>query len=309
MAFGLQCPGGLCLRRPEEFELAVSIVEDYWAGVVQRLEAEVHVFAQLVTHEGERGRENESVLARILESLVPGRYGIGSGLLFDSEDNYSRQTDIVVYDQSDEPAILAQTTQLLFPVESVLACIEVKTTLRGDDVDDCLRKAEDMRALSAAREFPDGSSHPLFVVLAYRAGQLPKTLVSKFMEANEAQRPDLVCIVGQGILMGAHDSIRERNNEPFAAGLALLRDGDGEPIAGEAKGPEMLAVHEGRQFPLVKYAGSQLLVEPSRALLLFVEALVRILALKQGHRAPVLSLYVGSDMRQLAWYNAEGEPV
>jgi hypothetical protein len=124
----------------------VSIVEQYWGGVLQRLEAEVNVFAQLVAHEGEKGRENEAVMARILEALVPQRYGIGSGLLIDTKNNYGNQTDIVVYDQSDEPAVLAQTTQLLFPMESVLACIEVKTTLRDGDVKDCLKKAKNMRA-------------------------------------------------------------------------------------------------------------------------------------------------------------------
>jgi hypothetical protein len=43
---------------------AVSILARYWEGVLQRLEAEVYVFAQLVAHEGERGRENEVVIAR-----------------------------------------------------------------------------------------------------------------------------------------------------------------------------------------------------------------------------------------------------
>ena len=81
----------------------MSIVEEYSAGVLQRLNAEVYVFAQLVTHEGERGRENEAVIARILQALVPQRYGIGSGLLIDTVDQYSRQTDIIVYEQSDDP--------------------------------------------------------------------------------------------------------------------------------------------------------------------------------------------------------------
>ena len=74
----------------------MSIVEQYWGGVLQRLEAEVNVFAQLVAHEGEKGRENEAVMARILEALVPQRYGIGSGLLIDTMNNYGNQTDIVV---------------------------------------------------------------------------------------------------------------------------------------------------------------------------------------------------------------------
>jgi hypothetical protein len=284
----------------------VSIVAEYWAGVLQRLDAEVHVFAQLVMHEGERGRENEAVLARILEALVPQRYGIGSGLLFDTAGKYSRQTDIVVYEQSDEPAVLAQTTQLLFPIESALACIEVKTTLRGDDVTDCMGKARDMRLLSAARQQPDGAEHPLFVVLAYRAGQTPQTIMKKFMEADADGRPDLVCVLEQAILIGADGSIRAGSDAAIDAGLALLRGDDGEPIEGTPTGPDLRQLHEGRQFPMVDHDGRLLLVEPSRALLLFVEALVRRIAERQQRRPPVLSYYITDDTRELAWYAAEG---
>ena len=285
----------------------MSIVNEYWAGVLQRLEAEVNIFAQLVAHEGEKGRENEAVMARILEALVPQRYGIGTGLLIDTGDHYSHQTDIVVYDQSDEPAVLAQTTQILFPMESVLACVEIKTTLRGPDVDDCLEKAADMRTnLAAARAHPDDSEHPLFVVLAYSAGQQPKTIIKKFMDANDEQRPDLVCVVEQGMLLGADESIRADSAAPLDAGIALLRD-DGNPVDGE-KNPDMRYVYQGRPYPMVNYGGKLLLVEPSRVLLLFVETLVRRLAEKQKRPKPVISYYVNDVMRELAWYGTDGKP-
>jgi hypothetical protein len=285
----------------------VSIVEDYWAGVLQRLDAEVHVFAQLVAHEGERGRENEAVLARILEALVPQRYGIGSGLLIDTSDHYSRQTDIVVFDQSDEPAVLAQTTQILFPIESVLACIEVKTTLRGNDLSDCFEKARQMRQdLKPSRRYPNGSKHPLFIVLAYRAGQKPETIAKKLEECPPDDRPDLLCVVQQGLLMGSDGSIRE-GSEALDVGLALYRE-NGHPLAGRATGPELLALRANKQYPLVGYGKKLLLVDSSRALLLFVEALVRLLAGRQNRESPVLSQYVSVDMRELAWYEQRGAP-
>ena len=226
----------------------MAIVEQYWAGVLQRLEAEVNVFAQLVAHEGEKGRENEAVMARILEALVPQRYGIGSGLLIDTHNKYSNQTDIVVYDQSDEPSVLAQTTQLLFPMESVLACIEVKTTLRDSDVKDCIKKAKNMRTkLTPARLQGDGTTHPLFVVLAYRSGQRPENIAKKFLTAAEAERPDLVCVVEQGLLLGAGASIRNGSTAPMDGGVALLRE-NGSPVRGE-KTRGMKYVYRGRQYP------------------------------------------------------------
>jgi hypothetical protein len=213
-----------------------------------------------------------------------------------------------VYDQSDEPAVLAQTTQLLFPMESVLACVEVKTTLRGPDLTDCFTKAANMRTeLEAARAHPDGAKHPLFVVLAYRADRKPQTIISKLMDADDIRRPDLLCVVEQGILAGAEGSIRVGSDARLDAGLALLLQ-NGLPIEGEPTGPEMRQVHEGRQYPLVQYGDDLVLVQPSRALLLFVEAIVRRLAERQRRPLPVISYYVNTAMRELAWCGSDGRP-
>jgi len=48
-------------------------------------------------------------------------------MVIDRFDSYARQADIVLFEQVDEPAVLAQTTQLIYPIESVRASIEVKT--------------------------------------------------------------------------------------------------------------------------------------------------------------------------------------
>jgi hypothetical protein len=71
-------------------------------------------------------------------------------MLIDSKDNYSRQIDLIVYDRADEPAILAQTTQVLYPIENVYACIEVKTTLYARTVEGCAKNKK------AVLELPRG---------------------------------------------------------------------------------------------------------------------------------------------------------
>ena len=235
----------------------------------------------------------------MLGAFVPQRYGLGSGLLIDSDDRYSRQTDVLLFDQSDEPAALAQTTQLLFPVENVLAAIEVKTTLRKEDIDDCFKKSESIRTLDTAREHPDKSTHPLFIVLAYTSSPLPATVVRHFREGDAAFRPDLVCVLGPGLMLSSAGPSSDKR-QGLAAGLALLRDTDGNYVEAEPTGPDMMAPYEGRQYPIVEHAGKSLLADRGRALLLFVEALVRLLAEKQGRPAPVISHYVTAAMRELA---------
>ncbi len=142
---------------------------------------------------------------------------------------------------------------------------------------------------------------------SYRAGQQPATLAKKFHEAADDERPDLVCVVEQGMLAGAEGSIRKASQARLDSGLALLLDG-GEPIEGTPTGPDMRQVHRGRQFPIVRYGERLLLVEPSRGLLLFVETLVRRLADKQARTVPVISHYVNEQMRELAWHAPDGSP-
>ena len=89
---------------------------------------------RLVPHHGEQGRANELTLSRLLESLLPSNVSVGSGIIFDSAGRASGQTDLILYDASSQPRFLAQTTQFLFPVETVLAAIEVKTTLDDEEL-------------------------------------------------------------------------------------------------------------------------------------------------------------------------------
>lgn len=107
--------------------------------------------------------------------------------------------------------------------------------------------------------------------------------------------------------MAAGGLARPGRPDEFDAGLAQLRE-NGEPIEGTPTGPDMRQTHRGRQYPIVTFGSRQLLVEPSRALLLFIEALVRRLAARQERPEPVMSLYITKEMRELAWYAEDGSP-
>lgn len=76
--------------------------------------------------------------------------------------------DILLFDQSDEPTVMAQTTQLLFPVEQVRAAVEVKSRLTAEEIRDCGAKRASLGSLvshaTPARE-------PAFVVLAYEGSR------------------------------------------------------------------------------------------------------------------------------------------
>jgi hypothetical protein len=176
--------------------MAQNVVEEYWSGVLNRLQAEVESFNQIIAHLGEKGRENELSLARVLERLIPTRYAVGSGLLIDADGHSSRQLDIIIYDQADEPAIFGQTTQVLYPVENVRACIEVKTTANKTEIQDAGKKCKSVRSLKSRT-----NRWPVIALAAYSASQMAETLATHLLELDaSSERPEIACVIELGFL-------------------------------------------------------------------------------------------------------------
>jgi hypothetical protein len=284
----------------------VSVVAQYWSGVLQRLQAEVEVFSRLVRHEGERGRANEVALASVLQAFFPRRLGVGTGLLIDTGDRYSKQSDLVVFEQVDEPTVLAQTTHLLHPVESVVVVVEVKTTLRQDDITDCAAKKEALLRLQPARQHPDGSTHPVFAVLAYDVGMSIDTLKRHWNGTASDFRPDLLCCVNSAIIGGAL-APGAAAGDAYPLGFTFLheQDADGDRLAAyltaSVGAEEMHEMRDGRTYMIVDLDGQRLLAEPARALLIFVESLVRGIAAKEGRPLPTVSHYMDSRVSEVRW--------
>lgn len=285
----------------------MAVVEEYWSGVLQRLQAEVDIFNRLIKHAGEKGRENELSLARILASLIPKRYGVGSGLLIDSKDGYSSQTDIVIFNQADDPAVLAQSSQVLFPVENVRACIEVKTSVGSEEISDCGDKVASVKRL-----YSSSGSTPLYTLVGYDSTVFPGAIARNIRSLDAEKRPDLVCILNQAIFGGWEEFVcypisQLTQPKKYVIGIAQLHEVDegGQRIPGKHVAmPERPAENfryerGGNHFPITMVNKEFYVVEPSRTLLLFCESLLRLLALRECQAAPTLSVYVTPTAREL----------
>jgi len=84
-----------------------------------------------VAHKGLRGRFRELLVDALLAPWLPPYAGCGTGMIVDVLDRVreSTQEDIVVFDRSLVPAVLAHPAALegVFPVDGVLMRIEVKS--------------------------------------------------------------------------------------------------------------------------------------------------------------------------------------
>jgi hypothetical protein len=100
-------------------------------------------------HPGEFGGFRESLVRDLLARFLPESYGVSQGFVISPEGDVSSQCDIIIYSRQHAPVIHSAEQQRFFPVESVVAVGEVKSTLANAALKDaCLKlhKVKEMRA-------------------------------------------------------------------------------------------------------------------------------------------------------------------
>lgn len=95
------------------------------------------------------GDEREAALLEGLQEILPKRYAITKGKLFDSDGNTSNEFDLIIYDPQDAITPLNVSGRKMIPVETEFGVIEVKSRLSLQDYEsasatinslDCLRR-------------------------------------------------------------------------------------------------------------------------------------------------------------------------
>ncbi|WP_144276395.1 DUF6602 domain-containing protein [Demequina sp. NBRC 110053] len=275
---------------------APGLIERYWTGVATQLQLEVNSFSRLIEHQGEKGRANELAMAQMVGRLLPSSLAVGSGVIFDQYGKQSRQIDLIVFDMASRPQLLAQSSQILFPVETVLAAVEVKTTLDAQEARDIGEKVESVRTLESSSALP-----PAIGAFAYSAAVSPATAAEHLASLEDSRRPEFACVLDPGVVGGvaAGDAL---------AGLVPLHelDAEGERVPYAWQLPEAPALtrfsRSGVDYPvsrLDKASAAFTVFEPGRALLLFADALLSELASRSDTRVEWLSGYIPSRAREV----------
>lgn len=138
-----------------------DIVNDWLADHAESLNRQAQS-AGLLNHGSIVGQVREFLVSNFLKSFLPECVEIGTGRVFDSKGNQSKQIDIVLYD-SRCPALRFPSGVSMFPiegviVEGVIATIEVKSSLSSQrDVGKALDNCSSVMACALADW---KSSHP-----------------------------------------------------------------------------------------------------------------------------------------------------
>lgn len=84
-----------------------------------------------VKNDGEKGAFREFFIVSLIRPLMPRHFGVGSGVVVSSNEQQSRQTDVIIYDRRLLPPVLLAGDRGIFPIDSVLGVVEVKSTLKA----------------------------------------------------------------------------------------------------------------------------------------------------------------------------------
>jgi hypothetical protein len=109
---------------------------------------------RLIVHPGVRGRFRELLVNNLLSPWLPPYVGCGTGVIVDAENRarQSTQEDIVLFDQSLVPSIVASThaPDGIFPLNGVLARVEVKSVLTKTNLRDAVLAASEIMPMKFA---------------------------------------------------------------------------------------------------------------------------------------------------------------
>jgi hypothetical protein len=111
----------------------------------QILAARLQAVRASLTHAGEKGRDLEFHVRRLLRDLLPAEYGLTTGFVAYVEDGaikLTKQLDILIYDAVRHGPLIHMETCDVLPLEAVFGYVEVKATLRSSS-DNTTEPAQD----------------------------------------------------------------------------------------------------------------------------------------------------------------------
>lgn len=194
-----------------------------------------------ISHKGEKGAFREYFMAELIRPCIPSHFGVGSGIVVDAYERQSKQSDIIIYDRRKMPPIMLRGDRGIFPIDCVLAVIEVKSILEARDYKDLVDAGR--RFFPNDKDNPNGlhiaipgkledhnTVYPLYAVFGYTADADRDEL-----ERLEEQVPGgsyyirLICILDKGVWsmndgVSLNDNIGENAVRFLTSALNKLED-------------------------------------------------------------------------------------
>ena len=120
-----------------------TLLEKLHESIRHQLEAA----REAIGHAGTKGDASEKVWVELFNSYLPKRYVAETAHIVDSNNAFSQQIDVVIYDRQYSPLIFELQDQKVIPAECVYAVFEAKQTINVEHIRYAHEKVASVRAL------------------------------------------------------------------------------------------------------------------------------------------------------------------
>ena len=125
------------------FQLMTSPIKEYTTARISDLIAKASAFSSL-DHNVSKGTLRELLVNGFLKSYLTNDFGIGSGIILNQKEEQSKQIDVLIYDKRILPPFVIESNLGVYPAESIVATIEVKSWISKSIVQEESKKNYDL---------------------------------------------------------------------------------------------------------------------------------------------------------------------
>lgn len=194
----------------------MSIFVNNIGNLAQRLQNEFENTSSELHHPGVKGSIREDILKEVLRDIIP-----------------CKQQDFILYDAFTSPSFLKRQTEVIIPVESVYATIEVKSTLDKRTLEQSVENVRSVKSLEKNYITPNflplqSTNYIYSAVFAYTSSIRIEDVLKKLIELNKDipydEQISAICILDKGnILHVDRDDIRNLNTRPSRKTTTLVK--------------------------------------------------------------------------------------
>ena len=107
-----------------------KVIYSYLQSIIECSISQAKALLKL-KHNLTKGQLREVFVRNFIKHFLPGYLDIGTGIIINNQGHESKENDLIIYDNRMLPPFLLSVESNLFPVESVVATIEVKSCLNS----------------------------------------------------------------------------------------------------------------------------------------------------------------------------------
>ena len=191
-----------------------TTLERFWVRNFEDLLRQYHDLFQDIHSPGMMGEGRENIFVKFLQKLIPSKYCLDKGKIFDLDGNQSPQVDLVIRDAINYPRIFEdkdESQKWSFLIYTVFLMMEIKSNLNKEKLKEALLNVQSCRKLQFTRLFSRFSDkanridRPINLIFAYDTDwKDPSTILENIREVclqnsiQPMERFDLLYILKKG---------------------------------------------------------------------------------------------------------------